>query len=144
MANRFWNTPSFQLEKGVVRLYAHITFGASGAPTLVTAHSKGFTSVTKNATGKYTLQFGQNHTGSATALDTYYRVLSVNALWDATGNSGTAPTAPLVTLIANAVGTAGSASFQLTTQSVGQTATSPASGEGLYVEIHLSNSNTPS
>lgn len=28
MANRFWNLPSFQLEKNVVRLYAQVKFGA--------------------------------------------------------------------------------------------------------------------
>lgn len=136
--------PSLQLEKQVVRLYAHVTFGASGAPTLDAKNSKGFVGVTKDATGKYTLQLGQTHASGIAALDTYYKVLSFTALWDATGNSGTAPAAPLAFLTANNTGDNTKASLQLETTSMLQAAASPASGEGLYLEIQLGNSNTPS
>lgn len=141
MANRFWNMPSYQLEKQPVRLYAHITFGASGAPTLDTANSKGFSSVTRNSAGKFTLVLGQ--TASKLALDTYNRILSFHSFFDATNNSGTAPAAPLVYLIGNSVGTAGTASFQIETTNTSQSATDPANHEGLYLEIQLSNSNAP-
>jgi hypothetical protein len=67
MANRFFNQFQGTLQKGVVTLYAKVTFDAGGVPTLVTSEvinaltspvtinpSNGFASVTKTGTGAYT------------------------------------------------------------------------------------------
>lgn len=136
MANRFWVNQSFQLEKSVVRLYAQVTFGGTGAPTLVTANSKGVVSVTRNSAGKYTVVLGTN----AANLDQYPRLLMVDVNFDATGNGGSAPASPLTYLTGNAVNTAGSCSFQFQCTNSAGTATDPASGEKCFVEITLSNS----
>lgn len=136
MANRNWVLPSFQLEKQVVRLYARVTFGATGAPTLDTKNSKGVLSITRNSAGKYTLVFGTN----SASLDYYYKLLGVKVEWDATGNSGTVPAAPLVYLTGNSVATASTCSLQLQCDNVSQVATDPASGEACLIEITLSNS----
>lgn len=66
MANRFFNQFQGTLQKGVVTLYAKVTFDAGGVPTLVTSEvinaltspvtinpSNGFASVTKTGTGTY-------------------------------------------------------------------------------------------
>lgn len=136
MANRFWVNQSFQLEKNVVRLYAQVTFGASGAPTLVTANSKGIVSITRNSTGKYTVVFGT----STASLDFYNRLLMADVNFDATGNSGTAPAAPLVYLTGNSVATSGTCSLQFQCTNSSGTATDPASGEKCFIEVTLSNS----
>lgn len=144
MAQRLFTHQSYQAERNVVRLYAQLTFGSSGAVTLVTANSKGFCKATKNSTGKYTLQFGTvSPGGGVNAIDTYYKVLQMTPTWDATGNSGTAPAAPAVYLTDNSVGTAGSGSFQITCLAAnGGSATNPASGENLFLEVEVGNSNT--
>lgn len=136
MANRSFVLPSFQLEKQVVRLYAQVTFGASGAPTLVTANSKGILSVTRNSAGKYTFVFGTN----SKSLDLYYKLLELNVLWDATKNSGTAPAAPLVYLSGNTVAVAATCNLQIVCTNTSQTATDPASTEQAFFEFVLSNS----
>lgn len=138
MANRNFTRESFQLEKNVCRLYAQITFGASGAPTIVTANSKGIYSVTRNSAGKYTIVFGSN----SRSLDGYQKLLMVKHTWDETANSGTAPLAPLMYLLANNVTTSGGCSLQVEfTNSTGaQIATDPASGEKVFIEFHLGNS----
>lgn len=136
MANRSFLLNSFQLEKQVVRLYAQVTFGSSGAPTLVTANSKGVLSVTRNSAGVYTFVFGTK----AASLDFYYKLLEVNVMFDATKNSGTAPAAPLVYLSGNSVATAATCSLQLTCTNTSQTATDPASTEQAFFEFVLSNS----
>lgn len=119
-----------------------ITFGASGAPTLVTASSKGVVSVTKNSTGLYTIVLGTIRPGQNPALDTYHHSLNIDALWDATSHSGTAPAAPLVYRVNSAIGTA--ASFQIATTNVSQADTNPASGERLILKMTLCNSNNVS
>lgn len=135
MANRLFNQFRLSLEKKVVDIFAHVTFGASGAPTLDKANSKGIVSVTRNSAGKYTFVFGTN----SAALDTYKKVLMVKHLFDATGNSGTAPASPSMFLIGNSIATAGTASVQVEFNSAG-TATDPASGEGVFIQFTFGNS----
>lgn len=48
MAGRDFTPVMFALEKNVVHLSAHVTFGASGAPTLDTKNSKGFCNIAQN------------------------------------------------------------------------------------------------
>lgn len=93
-------------------------------------------SVTRNSTGKYTIVLGT----TSSSLDFYYKLLAVNTTFDATGNSGTAPAAPFVYMTGNAVATPATCSFTLQCTNSAGTATDPASGEAVWLEIILSNS----
>lgn len=139
MANRFFNQFRLSLEKQVADVFARITFGASGAPTIVTAQTKGVVSVTRNSAGKFTFVFGTN----ASMLDTYNKLLGVTVAFDSSGNSDTAPAAPLWDITDNSISTAGTASIQLTFRNTSGTATDPASTEAIYVNFTFRNSNAP-
>ena len=58
MANRNWNRRQ-SLEKEVKDLYARITIGASGAPTLTTGY--GFASISRTSTGLYVLTLSDSY-----------------------------------------------------------------------------------
>lgn len=53
MANRSFHKPLGSLYIDVVALYAKVTIGASGAPTLNTPLGKGIASVTRDSAGQY-------------------------------------------------------------------------------------------
>lgn len=53
------------LEREVKKLYAYVSIGATGAPTLSAAKSKGISSISRSGTGAYTL----------TLEDSYYQLL---------------------------------------------------------------------
>lgn len=143
MANRYYNNQAFTLSPAVVKVFARVTFGNSGAPTLVqgsTFLSKGVVSVTHDGTGLYTFVFGTQ----AGMLDVYPYLLGVNLTWDASGNSGSAPAAPFVAVTANSVATAGTCSAQLGFYDVSTpSATDPASGEACWIEFTFKNSTAP-
>lgn len=144
MANRYFKWFWRSLETEVKTVFAHVTFGATGAPTLDAVNSKGIVSVTRNSAGVFTFVFGTKSslTGNP-ALDTYVKLLNFNVAFDATGNSGTAPAAPLVYMTGNNIATYGTSSIQLTFDNVSQAATDPASGEGIYVAFVFGDSTSP-
>lgn len=128
MANRrFRSQFRFGMEAMVVELFANISIGAAGAPTLNQSASKGVESVVRDSAGQYTI----------TLQDKYNSLLHMNVLQD----SGTsAPAAPFVVLEAESV----SSTKQLTIQCRAvdnSTATNPANGESMLVKITLSNSS---
>lgn len=129
-------------ERTVVDIFARITFGATGAPTLVASQSKGILSVTRNSAGKYTIVFGR----AAGSLDTFPKLLMIKHLFDASGNSGASPAAPNMVLLNDSSATAGTASIQIefTGPTAGgntaQIATDPASGEAVDLEFSFRNS----
>lgn len=133
MANRFFNQFNKTLEKEVCSLFAKISFGSTGAPTLDATNSKGVSSISRTSTGLYVL----------TLTDNYNRLFGVNATWDTSGASGSAPVGPIVYLsAANAVSTLGAATITFKTGDyVNGAVADPASGEVLYLEINLKNSN---
>lgn len=143
MANRYYNNQAFTLSPGVVKLFARVTFGATGAPTLVQGSSflsKGIVSVTRNSAGVFTFVFGTQ----AGMLDVYNKLLNVSVLFDAISNSGTAPAAPFYYLTANAVATPASCSLQITFLDADTpAATDPADGEAAYFEFTFKNSTAP-
>lgn len=142
MANRYTTQFVNCIAKGVNKIYGYVTFGASGAPTLVNTafQSQGIVSVTRNSAGVYTFVFGTQ----AGMLDVYNKLLGVSVLWDATANSGTAPAAPFYYLTGNSVATPGTCSLQLTFLDADTpAATDPASGEAAYFEFTLKNSTAP-
>ena len=53
--NRWFNQFFFSLEKKKIVLFGKVAIGASGAPTLNVAASKGIASIAKNSTGNYTI-----------------------------------------------------------------------------------------
>lgn len=82
MASREFVSYSYQLEKGVVKLYAKVAIGATGAPTLTETSStsgnpsKGIRTVTRSAAGKYKIYFGKSDV-TGIQHDRYQRALMV-------------------------------------------------------------------
>lgn len=141
MANRYFNNQAFTLLPGVVKLHAAVSFGAAGAPTLVTSGyvSKGIVSVTRNSQGVFTFVFGTQ----AGMLDVYNKFLAMSVVFDTSSPTG-APAAPLYYISANAVATPASCSLQVTfTDDAGATATDPGNGEVAYIEFTFKNSSAP-
>lgn len=58
MASRIFNGKK-SLEREIKEVYARISIGASGAPTLDVVQSEGVTSVVRNSAGNYTLTLDQ-------------------------------------------------------------------------------------
>ena len=141
MANRNYFNQSFSLIPGLVKIFARVTFAASGVPTLVAAQSKGVVSVTRDAQGLFTFVFGTQ----AGMLDVYNKLLGVNILFDAItddSSAGDSPTAPFYYLTANSVAVAASCSLQIGFCATANSATpiDPANGEAIYVEFTFRNS----
>lgn len=138
MANRY--TTQFQgaLEKKVVGLFARVTIGATGAPTLDTANSKGIVSVTRSSAGKYVFVFGTK----AGMLDTYFKFLSLDMTYDTSGIAGVAPAAPTSVISANSVAVSGTCSLTVSLFNSAGTATDPANGEVLLVGFTFKDSSS--
>lgn len=126
MANRMYNQFQGTLEKGVVQLFAEVSFGAAGAPTLV--RGKGVASIAKASTGTFTV----------TLQDTYLRTLGLSTAWKGTA----APAGDNVVLNTdNCTGaTGGIPTVTLKVYSTAGSAIDPASGEAVLVALTLSNS----
>lgn len=131
MADRMFTQGLGQLEKRTVTLMGEVTIGATGAPTLVTAKSKGIKSITRVSAGQYRVVL----------QDTYVRLFAcwVAFLADA------APAAPAVNTMVTGTNTSNRASPQITFQcrSNAGAATDPASGEVMALEIALGDSSAP-
>lgn len=80
MADRDFCPVQYTMEKKVVTLGAHITFGAAGAPTLDTSNSKGFCNVA---------QFTQAFTATASSTASFTAVSSFAGLYNGMIISGT-------------------------------------------------------
>ena len=134
MANRrFRSQFRFSFHKDPVDIFAHVTFGASGAPTLDAKQSPGIVSVTRNSAGNYTFVFGTN---SQLAFDTYNYLLMVKHVFSQAG----APAAPGMWVSANNINVVGTASITLQFNAAG-VATDPASGESVLLDFVLRNSD---
>ena len=125
MANQMFNQFHFSPIPMLTSIFAKISIGASGAPTLVTTGglSKYVASVVRNDEGDYTI----------TLNDTYKYFLGMRGSFVASGGAS----APDVSVSAESVATAKTINFL--TQAGGVN-TDPASGEILYLEILLKNS----
>lgn len=127
MANRMFSQLQLSLEKAVVKLWAKVAIGATGAPTLSAANSKGISSITRAAAGNYTI----------TLQDKYVKLLGFQCTFmDAAG----LPDAPMVALDTDTDVTATSPIIHFYTASSAGVAADPANGETMYIEITLSNS----
>lgn len=116
---------SFSAKPVVLR--GKITFGASGAPTLVSGTGMGITSVVRNSAGTYTIDLGRAFT-NLMAVD----VMPVAA---------SAPAAPVVRVAADNVASASLHNLQIVFSVAAGTATDPASGEAVLIEIVLNDSS---
>lgn len=124
MANRWFNQFTKTLEKEVCHIFAKVTFGAAGAPTLSVVNSKGIASIARSAQGTFLI----------TLQDNYYKLLNVKGAFVA-GSAG--PAAPTISVSNNGVT---SGTITVLTQN-GGTDTDPASGEILFLEIVMGNSS---
>jgi hypothetical protein len=137
MANRRYRSQfRFSFHKDIVDIFAHVSFGASGAPTLDAVNSPGIVSVTRNSAGNYTFVFGTN---SQLALDTYNYLLMAKACFV---DPSAAPAAPGFYVSNNSISTSGVASITVQFNAAG-TPTDPASGENVLIEFTLRNSSVP-
>jgi hypothetical protein len=136
MANRYFkNQYVYSMEKDVKQLFAHVTFGASGAPVLDTKNSKGFQSITRVSAGLYNIVFGTPASSQAATTDKYFKLL----MPDYAFANATSPAAPIMYVVSNTVSSNGTLQVQF---NVGGTSTDPAVGEQLYLQFIMGDSNT--
>lgn len=107
-------------------LYASISIGAAGAPTIVSGTGMGIVSISRSSAGTYVV--GLSHAYNA-LLGVRHTIASASAptapsLY-VSNNSVTSSTAPAVTIVMNSAGTA----------------TDPASGSIILLEIELQKSS---
>jgi len=141
MANRYTTQFVNCIEKGINKIFANISFGASGAPTINRGGflSQGLVSVTRNSTGIFTFVFGTQ----AGMLDVYAKLESVHVVFNTVGTAAV-PAAPLYYISADAVATPASCSLQLTFTDKAQAGVAdPASGEVGLFEFTFKNSTAP-
>lgn len=127
MANRWFTQFRYSLVKAVVDLYGQVAIGASGAPTISVANSKGISSIVRNSAGRYTI----------TLQDSYYGLLDVQHKF----LNATAPAAPLMFIVSQAVTNNSAPVVVIQFTNAAGTATDPGSGELMYLQIALKNSS---
>lgn len=132
MANRYGYQFQMTLERNVWKVYAKVSFGASGAPTVDTSVSKGVRSVVRDSAGVYTVTFGNPAPNAAT--DTYSAFLSASATFLLAAGLPAAP-AMNARAFTGSAGTLQIVFSDLETPA----ATDPASGEVVYLEFTLKN-----
>ena len=131
MANRQFTQFRYSLEKAVVDLYAKVTFGASGAPTLT--WGKGIKSVTGGAAAGATGVF------TFTLDDRYQKLLGADATVVLAAASFAA--APFFQVTADNSGAAAKTVVVQLSDADTPAATDPASGEIILFHFTLSNSS---
>lgn len=137
MANRALNSPVKTMHAKVVKIFAAVKFGATGAPTLDTVNSRGVVSVARNAAGKFTFVFGSKVNGR-TVIDPYVQCAAVDVIFDTSAlnaGAGGIAAAPTAQIYNDATGSGSSGSIQIGLTSVGTTPAlaDPANGEyGLF------------
>lgn len=134
MANRWFTQYLWSLEKNPAQIWAYVTFGSTGAPTLSGINSKGIKSITRVSAGKYTVTFGVS--GGNAVTDTY------NALYFASKRfvkSSGNPAAPHMYVVSQDVQATGSMVIQFLAAN-GSTATDPASGEVALLQFRMKTS----
>lgn len=128
MANRRMNQFRYSLETAVVELFSKISFGTTGAPTLVSASpsvNQGIASVSRLSAGKYRI----------TLSDNYVRLMELKHVFV----NATAPAAPGMYVTADN-SSAATPTIDIQFNSAG-TATDPASGEIVLLQLALKNSS---
>lgn len=117
-----------------VDVFAKVSFGAAGAPTLDAAASRGVLSVTRDAAGKLTFVFGSK-VNKANQLDQYVRLADARVVFDTKAvGAGVAAASPSLQVIDCQVHDGKKASCQVMLCDLETpAATDPANGEvGLF------------
>jgi len=122
MANRTFNDAQ-ALEKEIKTLFAKISIGATGAPTLVKPGSLGIASVARSAQGDYLVTLEDKYP----ALMGFEGVLLVSSAED-------------ITFQLKAEDVDGAKTFSFFTKAAA-TATDPSNGSVIYLTIHLKNTS---
>lgn len=127
MANPSYRTNQFHYSHAQPEsLYATVTIGASGAPTVSASTAMGITSITRSSAGRYVIALSH----------AYNNLLGVRA----TINSGSsAPASPSLYVAADASSTRSAPAVTVVFNAAG-TPTDPASGEILLLEVILQKS----
>lgn len=133
MANRYGYQFRLSLIPKVTDVFAHVTFGASGAPTLDAVNSKGVVSVTRNSAGNYTFVFGT----SAGRLDPYSYLLMIDRIFI----SSSAPAAPQMRIVTDNSANPSLANVIVQFSDNAGVATDPASGEEVKLDFVFRNSS---
>lgn len=126
MANRKLYQFTYSTVPQPVHVYAKVTFGAAGAPTLTA--NPAISGIVRNSAGDYTLTFRDN----------WPDVLGVSVIF----NSGSSlPASPIVSIKSNLTA-ATQKTMEIVFQDVDTTAaTDPASGEIAYLDFVFKNSS---
>jgi hypothetical protein len=137
MANRNGTAVQETITKGVVSLFAKVTFGATGAPTLVTTGgiSQGIKSIARTGSGAYTITFG---IPDKTGTDKYNALLGWDVSFVGASSGATVPAAPVKWTVTDSVASAGTLAVKFANLS--GSATDPADGEIAYLTFHMKNS----
>jgi hypothetical protein len=107
-------------------LFATINFGATGAPTIVSGTGMGIASITRSSAGTYVIALTQPFN---TLLGVRHTFVDPSA----------APASPSLYVSSNAVASRSAPALTVVFNAAG-TATDPASGESVLLEIVLNNS----
>jgi len=133
--NRYLNQFRKAFIKEQVSVFAKVTIGASGAPTLVAAYSQGVKSIVRNSAGNYTVTFGLSSNSAFTqAVDKYVKFFNAQCCII----SSAAPAAPLFNVASEAVAASGTVVLQF--RDAADAAADPANGEILLLQFELNNS----
>ena len=111
-----------------VNIFAQVSIGASGAPTLVSNTGMGISSIVRNSAGKYTITFTNTF---ATLLDFNVGFIS----------GASAPAAPGVNIVTNGVTVAAAPIIAFQCRNSSGVATDPASGEVLLIQTQMDRSS---
>jgi hypothetical protein len=118
------------LEKGPVNVFVKFSVGATGAPTLDAANSKGIKTITRTGVGAYTVAFG-----GAAGVDTYQRLMGLgfNSIAASTSASG-------VQIVADNSANKTAPGVNIVFTSAPGVAVEVGNGEVILLDIILSNS----
>lgn len=128
MANKYGYQFGYSPEAQVWKLYGKVTIGATGAPTLVAASSRGFASITRDSAGLYTIVLS----------DVWPKLL--NASFQQLLASGLSA-APICGLISETVATPATKDLVVQFADAAGAAADPDDGVTLYIELTLKNSS---
>lgn len=125
--NRLFNQFFLSLERGKVILFANVSVGATGAPTLNAIKSKGVASIVRNSAGNYTV----------TLNDKYVDLFHVNVNFVNAAGAGVA----YVYTESQDVDGAKTIVFQC--KDLAGAAVDPTSGTVMQIEMKLKSSTAP-
>jgi len=130
MANRSFK-PTQAADQAVTHIFAKVSIGSSGAPTLSATDSLGVNKIVRDGAGRYTVTFGDSANGTT---DKYNKLLSFHGAVIQTGNTSTDLTFQIET------DSASSGTVQFNTLAAA-TETDPASGQTLLLHFVVKNSS---